>query len=156
MKDDNINNQNAQKSQTDYLKNWVMVLLTLIFVLLYVSALFGMITPIKDDSMVSHLEPIIFVIIGYYFGRLPAQANEKTLKNEINRQNQKADAAQQIKERAEQEKEILEEKIRNAKITLSSQMISLTSGKGKNTTATLEQTENSNQVIETAVKILDS
>jgi len=44
---------------------------------------------------VLRLEPIIFVIISYYFGRLPAQQNEQTLKEEIGGQTEKADTAQQ-------------------------------------------------------------
>jgi hypothetical protein len=43
--------------------------------------------------LVLRLEPIIFVIIGYYFGRLPGQQNEKTLKQEIGRQTLRAAAA---------------------------------------------------------------
>ena len=68
--------------------------------------------------MVLRLEPIIFVIIGYYFGRLPAQQNEKTLKDEIGRQTQKADAAQHAKEQALQSREALEEKVKNVNAAL--------------------------------------
>ena len=68
--------------------------------------------------MVSRLEPIIFVIIGYYFGRLPSQQNESTLKDEINRQTQKADAAQHAKEQAQQARESLEEKMKNVRAAL--------------------------------------
>lgn len=105
---------------TDILKNWVMVSLTLIFVVLYAAALFGWLKPLSDTTMVTRLEPIIFVIIGYYFGRLPAQQNEQTLKEEIRRQTQKADAAQQAREQAVQQREILEEKIKNVKSVLAS------------------------------------
>jgi len=47
--------------------------------------------------MIARIEPIIFVIVGYYFGRLPSQQNEKALKEEISRQTQRADAAQHAK-----------------------------------------------------------
>jgi len=67
---------------------------------------------------VLRLEPIIFVIIGYYFGRLPAQQNEKTLKDEISRQTQRADAAQHVKEQALQTREALEEKLKNVNAAL--------------------------------------
>jgi hypothetical protein len=103
---------------TDALKSWVMVLLTLIFVLLYGAALLGKLKPLSDVSMVTRIEPIIFVIIGYYFGRLPAQQNEKTLKDEIGRQTQKADAAQFAKEQAQQTREGLEEKMKNVRAAL--------------------------------------
>lgn len=94
--------------------------LTFIVIVLYAAALLSLIEPLKDMSIIMRLEPIIFVILGYYFGRLPAQTNEWTLRQEINRLNQKADAAQQIKETIQQQREVLEEKIRNAKIILSS------------------------------------
>jgi len=76
----------------DTLKNWIMVVLTLVFISLYGAALIGWLKPLADEKMVLRLEPILFVIIGYYFGRLPAQQNEKTLKQEISRQTQRGDA----------------------------------------------------------------
>jgi hypothetical protein len=94
--------------------------LTLIFVLLYGAALLGKLKPLPDVSMVTRLEPIIFVVIGYYFGRLPAQQNEKTLKDEIGRQTQKADAAQHAKEQAQQSREAMEEKVKNVNAALTS------------------------------------
>jgi hypothetical protein len=103
---------------TDVLKNWGMIALTLIFVVLYVAALLGWLKPLSDITIVTRLEPIIFVLIGYFFGRFPAQQNEKTLKEEINRQTQKADAAQHAKEHALQVREILEEKVKNVKAVL--------------------------------------
>jgi hypothetical protein len=98
-----------------------MVVLTLIFVALYGAALIGWLKPLADEKMVLRLEPIIFVIIGYYFGRLPAQQNEKTLKEEIGRQTQKADAAQHAKEQALQTREALEEKLKNVNAVLTSE-----------------------------------
>ena len=102
----------------DALKSWTMVVLTLGFVILYGAALFGWLKPLSDEKMVLRLEPIIFVIIGYYFGRLPAQQNEKTLKDEIGRQTQKADAAQHAKEQALQTREAMEEKLKNVSAVL--------------------------------------
>ncbi len=95
-----------------------MTALTLIFVLLYGAALLGWIRPLADERTVARLEPIIFVIIGYYFGRLPAQQTEQTLKSEISRQSQKADAAQHAKEQAQQTREALEEKLKNVRAAL--------------------------------------
>lgn len=102
------------------LRDWVMTVLTAIFVLLYAAALLGWLKPLTDERMVAHLEPIIFVIIGYYFGRLPGQQVEQTLKGEMQRQTQKADAAQHAKEQALQAREALEEKIKNVRISLTS------------------------------------
>jgi len=104
----------------DALKSWVMVILTLGFIVLYGLALIGKLKPLADLSMVSRIEPIIFVIIGYYFGRLPAQQNENALKAEINRQTQKAEAAQHAKEQLIQTRELLEEKLKNARLVLAS------------------------------------
>jgi hypothetical protein len=100
------------------LRNWVMTALTAAFTLLYCAALLGWLRPLTDERAAARLEPIIFVIIGYYFGRLPAQQNERTLKGELNRQTQKADAAQHAKEQAQQAREALEEKIKNVRVTL--------------------------------------
>ena len=114
----------------DTLKNWIMVVLTLLFVGLYGAALIGWLKPLADEKMVMRLEPIIFVIIGYYFGRLPGQQNERTLKQEINRQTQRADASQSAKEQALQSNEALEEKIKNVKSTLSSEPAAFTTASG--------------------------
>lgn len=109
----------GEGSLSEAIKDWVMVFLTLGFVVLYGLALLGKLRPLADPSMVSRLEPIIFVIIGYYFGRLPSQQNEQTLKEEIARQTQRADAAQHAKETALQSREALEEKVKNARTALS-------------------------------------
>jgi hypothetical protein len=103
---------------SDAAKSWVMISLTVIFIILYGAALTGWLRPLADDKMVAHLEPIIFVIIGYYFGRMPAQQNEKSLKDEISRQTQKADATQHAKEQAQQAREALEEKLKNVRAAL--------------------------------------
>ena len=92
---------------------WVMVTLTLMFVLLYSAALIGWLKPLADEKMIMHLEPIIFIIIGYYFGRLPSQQNEKRLRDEITRQTQKADEALYAKEYAQEANEALEERMKN-------------------------------------------
>jgi len=102
------------------LRSWVMVVLTLIFVMFYGAALIGWLKPLADEKVILRLEPIIFVIIGYYFGRLPGQQNEQTLKDEIGRQTQKADAAQHAMEQAQQTREAMEEKIKNVNAVLGS------------------------------------
>ncbi len=153
-------NQDTPKIQnvTDALKSWVMVALTLIFVLLYAMALAGKLEPLKDVSMITRVEPIIFVIIGYYFGRLPAQQNEKTLKDEINRQTNKADAAQNSKEKAQQEREVLEERVKNVKVTLSSVPSGSVKGlSADNSIANSSQTEEVLQnSVASAINILNS
>ena len=105
---------------SDTLKEWVIIVLTFAFVILYGMALIGKLRPLADLSIVSRLEPIIFVIIGYYFGRLPGQQNELTLKQEIQRQTKIADAAQDAKETALQSREALDQKVKNARTALAS------------------------------------
>jgi hypothetical protein len=100
------------------MKSWVMVLLTLVFVVLYGFALLGKLRPLADISMVTRLEPLVFIVIGYYFGRLPGEENEQTLKDEIGRQTRRADAAQQTTEVVLQTREALDEKIKNARTAL--------------------------------------
>ena len=100
------------------IKNWLMVFFTLIFVVLYGLALLGKLKPLADASMVSRLEPLIFIVIGYYFGRLPGEENEKMLREEIGRHIQRADAAQSAKENALQSRDVLDEKIKNARTAL--------------------------------------
>ena len=110
--------QLSEGSFSEAIKNWIMVLLTLLFVVLYGLALLGKLRPLADASMVARLEPLVFIIIGYYFGRLPGEENEQTLRDEIGRQTQRADAAQQAKETALQSREALDEKIKNARTAL--------------------------------------
>jgi hypothetical protein len=109
-----------ERSLSDAMKSWVMVLLTLVFVVLYGFALLGKLRPLADISMVTRLEPLVFIVIGYYFGRLPGEENELTLKDEIGRQTRKADAAQQATEVVLQSREVLDEKIKNARTALES------------------------------------
>jgi len=144
----------------DTLKNWIMVVLTLVFVSLYGAALIGWLKPLADEKMVLRLEPIIFVIIGYYFGRLPGQQNEKTLKQEIGRQTQRADAAQSAKEQALQSNEALEEKIKNVKATLVADHAFATSSSGSHSlrstgTATVRE-EELRPVVNASLRILNS
>ena len=135
-----------------------MVVLTLVFITLYGAALTGLLKPLTDEKMVLRLEPIIFVIVGYYFGRLPGQQNERTLKQEINRQTQRADAAQSVKEQALQTNEAMEEKLRNVKATLSAEVATFanTSGShGLRSAATLRE-EELRPMVNAALRIMNS
>ena len=107
-----------EHGKTDALRSWIMVLLTLTLVLLYVAALLGWFKPLADEKIALRLEPIIFVIVGYCFGRLPSQQNERALKEEIRRQAQRVDAAQHAKEQALQTLAAFEEKIKNVTATV--------------------------------------
>ena len=134
-----------------------MVVLTLVFISLYGAALTGLLKPLADEKMVLRLEPIIFVIIGYYFGRLPGQQNEKTLKQEVDRQTQRGDAAQSAKEQALQSNEAMEEKMKNVKATLSSDaaVFATTSGSHSLRSATVRD-EDLRPMVNAALRILNS
>ena len=149
------NSNIPQAAMTDTLKSWMMVILTMIFVLLYAGVFVGWIT---TTDAIKDLQPIIFVIIGYHFGRLPSQQNENSLKEEIKRQATKADAAVNAKEKALQEREALEEKVKNVKTAL------IYASNADAAAANSKFAENKSIVkdnfafssIETAVKILNS
>ena len=145
----------TSQSTTDVIKGWLMILLTIAFVVLYGLALMGKIRPLADVSIVSRIEPIIFVIIGYYFGRSPAIQNEQSLKDEIVRQTQKADAAQHAKEQALQSREVFEEKLKNVNITLSRTAGNLSST-ARSTAGTNGQQEELRHSVDTALVILKS
>jgi hypothetical protein len=146
-------------------RGWMMVLLTLIFISLYGVALFGGFKYLMDDRMVSHLEPIIFIVIGYFFGRLPARQNEKTLKEEIGRQTMRAEAAQQAKEQIQQSREAVEEKIKNVRAILASSATKASSATEHPTKGSANPLDNSGgafrseslrQTVDAALSILDS
>jgi len=153
-----ITHPTTQPTTPDALKNWIMVVLTLIFISLYGAALVGWLKPLADEKMVMRLEPIIFVIIGYYFGRLPSQQNERTLKQEINRQTQRADASQSAKEQALQANEALEEKLKNVKAALGSEHSGVTTTSGSNLFAAGSRSheEGTRHVVGAALRILSS
>lgn len=111
----------------EVLQSWIMTMVALLFLFLYITVIVGWIKPSADEKTLNHLEPIIFVVVGYYFGRMPSQHNETLLKEEIKRQTQRAEAAQSIKEKAEQAREVLEEKIKTTKTILVSSSANLKS-----------------------------
>ena len=152
-----ITHPTTPPASSETLKNWIMVVLTLVFIALYGAALVGLLKPLADDKMVLRLEPIIFVIIGYYFGRLPGQQNERNLMQEINRQTQRADASQAAKEQALQTNEALEEKIKNVKATLNaeSSAFATTSGSHSLRSATVTG-EELRPMVNGAMRILNS
>ncbi|MDX1996340.1 MAG: hypothetical protein SF066_01370 [Thermoanaerobaculia bacterium] len=150
------------QSMLDPVRTWMMATLTIVFLLLYVGALFGLIPGAakQDQQTLTRLESVIFVIIGYYFGRLPAQATEKTLKGEIARQTDKATEAEEKKSAAEQQSSALQEKVKNTRAVLASAAPEaeappkgLASHLGKSTPTT---TDSWRQSVLAAVNVLES
>lgn len=107
---------NVEEPGSEPFRNGMMIALTAFFVLLYSAALLGWLRPVSDLSVFTRLEPIIFVIIGYYFGRQSGHRSEKRLKDEADRQTKKAEAAQAVKEKAQIEREVMEEKLKGVKV----------------------------------------
>lgn len=140
-------------------KNWLMIILTLIFVLFYSAVLLGWLKPLSDMTVIMRLEPIIFVILGYYFASLPSQKAQFVLKEEIAHQTKRADAAQHSREQAQQEREVLEEKLKNVRVVLKSAGVRRSSRnliEGDFKTDKEETPENLRYLISTATNILDS
>lgn len=89
----------GQTMSTD-LKSWVMVVLTLLFVALYGAALMGWLKAAPDEKLLLHLQPIIAVIFGYYFGRLPGEQNENNLKAQVSQQTGQVETARNSEQEA--------------------------------------------------------
>jgi hypothetical protein len=106
-------------------RGWVMAAVSLGFVVLYGLALLGKIKTIADPALLTRVEPLVFVIIGYYFGRIPGQQNEQSLKREIARLSERANAAQQAMVSARELSGTLDEKVKNARTALAPDAIAL-------------------------------
>jgi hypothetical protein len=97
----------------DPLKKGTIIALTVVFTLLYIAGIVGYPwTP--NDMVVKLLQPIVYVIVGYFFGRLPADVDVK-----------KAEKAQADKDKAQAEKAEAgnrqaraEEKLKNVRAVL--------------------------------------
>jgi DNA-directed RNA polymerase specialized sigma24 family protein len=137
------------------LRTWGMVFMTLVFIVLYGLALIGKFKPLVDISVVSRLEPIIFVLLGYYFGRLPCHQNEGMLKNEIDRQTKRADAAYQARETALQSRDALDEKLKNVQTVLASEGLGLCKGTAGVADKAISEIYQ-NDAVTAALKILNS
>jgi hypothetical protein len=139
---DNPNTQ-AIPTLTDSLKTWTMAVITLVFVTLYALSIAGRGVP---SDAVNQLQPIVFVIIGYYFGRLPSQQVEGTLKEQVRIHANNATAARNAERKTEVERGIFEERVKNARIILETAR----AGNGE------EGANTGPPTLETAVKILSS
>ncbi len=80
----------SDQVREDPVKTTVIVLLTTVFVGLYVAAMFGWTSWKPDGAAIPLLQPVVYVIIGYYFGRIPAEATERTLRKEVETNAEKA------------------------------------------------------------------
>lgn len=67
----------------DTLRNWLMVFLASVFILSYCAVLLGWLRPLSDVGMVYRLEPIIFIIVGYYVGKTAGRRDQGMSRLEI-------------------------------------------------------------------------
>lgn len=139
----------------NFLKNWLMIVLTTVFLLLYTVSLLGWLKPLSDVESVRRYEPFIFLILGYYLSRLPSHQNELFLKDEISRQISMVDEGHHSLNRVQKEKEALEERLKNVKTIL---MPSLNTGSTKTINdENLKSSYTSNlEAIKAATNILNS
>lgn len=139
---DNTNTP-AKTPITDSLKSWTMAVVTLVFVALYALSIAGI------GNLTSHalkdLQPIVFVIIGYYFGRLPSQPVENALQEQIRSQGTREDAARSAERTAVADTAAFEERMKAAMAILKTEQSRISS----------EASEMSPAVIETAIKVLN-
>jgi hypothetical protein len=88
---------NGNKSGTgeDPLKRITIGILTFIFIALYVVGIYGVWNgdTAANAKAITLLQPIVYVIIGYYFGRLPSEKTEKQLKDQADEKGKQADDA---------------------------------------------------------------
>ncbi|MEQ1764253.1 MAG: hypothetical protein ABL984_14070 [Pyrinomonadaceae bacterium] len=135
---------------------WPMAVLTIVFLSLYLSALIGWLRPISDITMIARLEPILFLIFGYYFGRVPAREADQRLQKEYDHLFRKHELANRQREQSKAEKEAVEEKIRNVRIALRSELSELESEVRSDECHSRSELRGSAHAIETAIKILNS
>jgi hypothetical protein len=115
----NTPQHHSRKCKPTYaVRNRVTTAVAAAYLLIYAAALFGWLAPLADGRWVARAEPVLILAIGYYLGRLPARRMEVTFGEALTRQAQKAEAAQRAKELAQQAGEVLEERMKNAKIIL--------------------------------------
>lgn len=118
MPERNFADTQKKRNLSRWLKDSFFVIPALVFIALYAAAFAGKLDPLKDNTMLIRLEPVIFILIGFYFGRTPSRQCEETLQEEIAHQRRIAEAAQFAKETLQEERSRFEEKIKNARTAL--------------------------------------
>lgn len=79
---------------TETLRSWTILFLMLAFVTLYALVLIGILRPVTDITVITRIEPIVFIVIGFLFGRLPAGCPRQSPENENARHSTRVDTAQ--------------------------------------------------------------
>ncbi len=97
---------------------WTMIVVSLTFLILYAAALAGWLRPMGENSIVARLEPIIFLLIGFYFGLVSISSISRSRKKELDRTRERLDELQLTKEQIQRERDAFAERISNAKVAL--------------------------------------
>jgi hypothetical protein len=100
-------------------KTGIIVVLTIIFVALYVAGFAGWPKLAPDKEVIGPVAPIVAVIIGYYFGRVPSEKNEKSLQQQVNPRTQEAEHARNEQQQAQTDSTRLATKVIAARAALS-------------------------------------
>lgn len=89
----------------------MVVSISILFVLLYVGALLGWAGLAPNEQALRYIQPVVWVIIGYYFGRVPGERTESRLKEQADKSEAAADAAQKAAGKAKVRLTATEEKL---------------------------------------------
>jgi hypothetical protein len=155
----NITRERGMRCKTaKHLRHSLTASLTAVFFLISAAALAGWFKPLLDERWAVRAESIAILAIGYYFGRLPARRTEEAFGEALARHAQKADAAQHAKELAQQAGEVLEERMKNARMILAAarQARGRPSRPGSESAQAAPGEEALRQSVAAALSILDS
>lgn len=86
---------------TEQWRKWMVVAISVLFVGLYVGASLGLIDGKPNADLLGVLQPIVWVIIGYYFGRSPGEKVESRLKEQVDKSDAEAKDAKEKAEKSE-------------------------------------------------------
>ena len=79
----------------------MVVTISILFVGLYAGASLGLIDGKPNADLLGVLQPVVWVIIGYYFGRVPGERVESRLKEQVDKSDAEARAAKDKAEESE-------------------------------------------------------
>ena len=124
MSEPNRNNGSTTARGRSDIGPTLLALFTIILLSLYFAALTGWLRPVSDLTMIARLEPFLFLIFGFYLGRIPLRERDRGRRKANEDLLRKLEVALLQKDQANLERVVVEEKIRNARIALQSEVSS--------------------------------
>ncbi|MFL6373737.1 MAG: hypothetical protein ACJ73D_03620 [Pyrinomonadaceae bacterium] len=94
------------------LKEICVMILPAVLLFVYMGVSIGWIRPVPDPILLDRIGPLVFLVIGFWVGRLPADKAQQLLREQLNELQSRLDHGDQIKERALREREVAAERIR--------------------------------------------